>query len=114
MKNLLKGFALDLAPIGRMQYFVRGLTANIVTYTALLSLQDSNDALSYSLVGALALYNFIGIVKRLGDLQKPWTYAFLALVPIVNLIFGFYLLFTAGVQATLKLYGNDPYEYAEQ
>lgn len=56
---------------------------------------------------SITIISVFQIIKRLQDINLAGTYWLVIFIPILNVLFGFWLLFTDGSVGTNK-YGNDP------
>lgn len=110
--------------IRRSTYFLRcilfGFTSGIIQTFALLSSNINFLIFSYILMVTFCILIIIQAVKRLHDIERSGWYWLIFLIPIVNIIFGFYLLLTDGTIGKNQ-YGSDPknrsrekYQWKEQ
>ncbi len=128
-------FFTTLEKAGRLEYFlvniVLGAISYAVTYFVLSVSLDVNladpeaassleegfafdsTALPLFLVFSVVIIflQIINVCRRLKDLRMGYAWALLILVPLVNLVFGLYLLFVKGAdRTTFTPFGNDPYD----
>ncbi len=105
--------------LGRLRYLAYGFGVALVGQLLLAMMGGMGAALQsdtgniMSLVGigvvyiAMTVISIMLAVQRLHDLDKTgWLYL-LILVPLVNIIFGLYMLFARGTQTTNR-FGNPP------
>jgi len=105
--------------LGRLRYLAYGFGVALIGQILLAMMGGMGAALQsetggiLSLVGIAVVYiamiviSIMLAVQRLHDLDKTgWLYL-LILVPLVNIIFGLYMLFARGTQGTNR-YGNPP------
>lgn len=106
--------------LGRVRYLAYGFVVALVGQVLLgltggigMTLSETESISTLSLIGMGVVYiamiavSVMIAVQRLHDLDKTgWLYL-LFLVPIVNIIFGLYVLFAPGTQGANR-YGNPP------
>lgn len=104
--------------LGRVRYLTYGFVVALVGQVLLglmggmgVAMGEETGALSLIGIGlvyiAMIVISVMIAVQRLHDLDKTgWLYL-LFLVPIVNIIFGLYVLFAPGTQGTNR-FGNPP------
>ena len=66
-----------------------------------------NSKLAYVLSIPISVAQIMIQIRRLHDLNKSGYFVLLAFIPVVNLLFELYLLFTKGTDGT-NIYGYDP------
>lgn len=97
--------------IRRSTYFGRSLLLGIpgfIMYYSIGTSYDEGSILFFSLILiAIAIVSWIQTVKRLHDLNQSGWLSLLQLIPLVNFIFGLYLLFSDGSIGRNE-YGEDP------
>ena len=108
--------------IRRIEYFLSGIVGGIVTWIAMLlgvgtfifgaSSGSAGGSVFGLLIGLAALiasvwFSLAQGVKRLHDLNKSGWLILLMFIPIVNAIFGLYMLFADGTVGPNQ-YGADP------
>ena len=108
--------------IRRIEYFLSGIVGGIVTWLAMLlgvgtfifgaSSGSAGGSVFGLLIGLAALvasvwFSLAQGVKRLHDLNKSGWLILLMFIPIVNAIFGLYMLFADGTVGPNQ-YGADP------
>ena len=87
--------------IRRIEYFLSGIVGGIVTWIAMLL------GVGTFIFGASVWFSLAQGVKRLHDLNKSGWLILLMFIPIVNAIFGLYMLFADGTVGPNQ-YGADP------
>jgi uncharacterized membrane protein YhaH (DUF805 family) len=93
-----------------MSYFLQMQGLGLVSVIGEMMAGSSGSGLSGPgiLIAILAgILAFIPIVRRLHDLDRSGWWALFAFVPLVNFIFGLYLLFKRGTEGPNR-YGADP------
>ena len=92
--------------IGRLEYFVKSILLNVplIVLFLLLALL-SEESVAFVVIGGLLTFVvgiaiFIAVLalvfQRLNDLEQSKWLILLGVIPIINFIFGLYLLFAAG------------------
>jgi uncharacterized membrane protein YhaH (DUF805 family) len=91
--------------VGRLGFFLISVgLALTVAFVGLLFIPAERagfptEDLAYYFLGPLLTWiELCAIIKRLRDLGHGWVWVFLTFVPLVNGIFGLYLLFMPGVR----------------
>ena len=99
--------------IRRIEYFLSGIVGGIVFSIAwVLGIGSAGGSVFGLLIGLAALvasmwFSLAQGVKRLHDLDKSGWLILLMFVPIVNALFGLYMLFADGTVGPNQ-YGEDP------
>ncbi len=83
--------------------YVISIVVNFLVWLALSS------AALWIVSAAFAAPGFSLAIRRLHDLDKTGWFSLIYFIPIVNIIFEFYLLFCKGTEGTNR-YGSDPLE----
>lgn len=90
--------------------FFMGLVTFVLVFVAAL-ITSENSTLVRAVQVLTTLVGAIGgwalVIRRLHDLNKPAWWLIGMLIPIVNIIFGFYLLLAPGTRG-YNQYGEDP------
>ena len=111
----LKFFSTD-GRIGRLRlmawslgflFLARIVVAGMVGAGAAIG--GENLAIGLAVIGMIGMYVVISVfvAQRLHDLNKSGWFCLLIPIPLVNIVFGFYLLFAPGSHETNR-YGNPP------
>lgn len=95
--------------IRRRTYLIRGtiLSIPIVILNYLFSYYENFAIVLIIIIIALTILLVIQFIKRLHDINMSGLYWLLCLIPIVNLIFGLYVVFKEGTAGSNQ-YGSDP------
>lgn len=97
--------------LNRKPYFIRQFAINlmaIIIYAILVSLDENTGELLGGIVSSIAGISCLLLgIRRLHDLDKSGWYILIMCIPIINIVFGLYLLFAKGTEGDNK-YGNDP------
>lgn len=106
-----ESFFSSYGRLRRSTYFWRSIFLGFLAYSMYWGIlysynQNFNTILGLGLVAVLCL-GWIQTVKRLQDLNKSGWLCLLQFIPIVNLAFGFYLIFYSGTKGPNQ-YGLDP------
>ena len=107
--------------LNRMRYFLRslalGLGSGVVAFIgalfAILAMdldKASAQLVAYVFCVPVFVLSWFNSVKRAHDLDKSGWMVLLTIVPIVNIIFGLYLLFAKGTEGPNQ-YGEDMLRY---
>ena len=99
----LKSFLTFKGEIGRLEYFIKGIIINVVPailMSPMFFIPEESPVIFPFLLLAIALVvlmfiaTFAIIFQRLNDLKQNHWLILLVFIPVVNFIFGLYLLFT--------------------
>lgn len=106
-----ESFFSSYGRLRRSTYFWRSIVLGFLAYLMYSGIlnsynQNSNLILGLGLVAVLC-FGWIQTVKRLHDLNQSGWLCLLQVIPIVNLAFGFYLIFYSGTKGPNQ-YGADP------
>ena len=103
-----------LSPKGRMRrrdYVLITIPLGIINTFLIYILEDTYDIptllLLFILLLAFTVIEILQIIKRLHDVNLSGTYWLVGLIPIINIGFGFWLVFKPGTKGPNK-YGDDP------
>jgi uncharacterized membrane protein YhaH (DUF805 family) len=101
---------------GQLEYFIVYIGAAFIFKLGLTILQNadytfSETPLTYTLGFSIALIGAIAAfyvtIRRLHDIEKPEVLVFLVAIPVINILFFLYLLFTLGKKGSNR-YGPEP------
>ena len=97
--------------LNRKPYFFGNLALGVIS-AIFKAIQDNSDgALISILTFVVAICVVVGsislIVKRLHDLDKNGLFVLISLIPLVNALFGLYLLLAKGTDGPNR-FGEDP------
>jgi uncharacterized membrane protein YhaH (DUF805 family) len=109
--NFEEDFFSPKGRLGRKNYFIRFLLLSITGGILSVVSEGSNEGtiiVFLSLITIVcSIFAIIQVVKRLHDINMSGWYWLLFFIPLINLIFGLYLLFKDGTYGANK-YGEDP------
>ncbi len=124
MVDIFKIYFSSEGRIARLPYFLYSLGIGVVSAIILVgssalekhSVPEPNQTdllllivaiLAFVIFIAMVVAGFILVIKRLHDLDHSGWLSLIGLVPLVNLIFGLYLLFAKGTPGSNR-FGNAP------
>jgi len=110
--------------MGRRQYFLHNFSSFLILMLLILfaayieeNISKAAGKIFYNLAAVYLIIYFVsGIsasIRRLHDLDRGGSGAFLLFIPLINFIFGLQLLFEKGTDGPNK-YGDDPLEKTKQ
>jgi len=109
--NFEEDFFSPKGRLRRKNYFIRFLLLSIPGAILSIVSEGSNEGIFVVFLSlitiACSIFAIIQVVKRLHDINMSGWYWLLFFIPLINLIFGLYLLFKIGTNGANK-YGEDP------
>jgi len=118
-------FFIPSIPAGRIEYFVVSIVVGLVGLGINLALFDlqvdvanqelvsynrNNLALFIAITLVLFVINIINMLRRIKDTGRSSGIIILAFIPLVNIVFGIWLILAGPEQtASYAPYGDDPY-----
>lgn len=97
--------------LNRKPYFLSQLGLGVVSGIFAALFGDSTNFFVAISVLAVSLAIFFAsvalVVKRLHDLDKKGWWALILLIPLINILFGLYLVFAKGTDGSNR-FGDDP------
>ena len=97
--------------IRRRAYILRALFLGVPAYALSYYMEEVDDfsvlIFIFILIIILSILQIMQFVKRLHDINMSGWYWLIQLIPIINLIFGLYVIFKDGTSG-LNEYGPDP------
>lgn len=107
----IESFGSSEGRIRRSTYFWRSILLGIPGYLMYYAIINSYSESSIIILGliliVIAYLGWIQTVKRLHDLNQSGWLSLLQLIPLVNFVFGLYILFSGGTKGSNK-FGPDP------